>query len=100
LEFLGVLFSLVLFTLFAIAAWRHVRGWRSNRFGPLVDVEDAPADASPMATIRRELDGLGGYWLDLPATDTAVGGDSTVDETRAAGPTSQVGEVDRSRGAQ
>ena len=77
--------------LFIVAVWRLGRRRRSNPFGPLPGVADAPVEARPMATWRQSDDGLAGYWLDLPSEVASHG-----DETSA--PTTPVAErgVERS----
>jgi hypothetical protein len=61
-----------LIALLVVTIWRAVRRQRTNPFGSLPDVGDAPPGSTPLASWRSSDDGLWTYYLDLPAADRAA----------------------------
>jgi hypothetical protein len=53
----------------SVATWTFARRRRTNPFGPLPEVGDAPPGAEPLGSWRAADDGLWTYWLDLPVAD-------------------------------
>ena len=61
--------TVALIALIVVTVWRAVRRQRTNPFGPLPDVGDAPPGAAPLASWRMSDDGLWTHYLDLPAAN-------------------------------